>query len=67
MQNGARIFSAVFGMLLLAVGLYVLAWSEAPAPWRYIGAAVLVAVGWNAVYAAYQNKPSWLSRLGPLA
>ena len=66
MEKGERIFSAVFGLFLLSTGVYVLALGETPAPWRFIGGAVLVVLGVNMLHASYTGKRSWLSRVGPL-
>ena len=66
MQKGERIFLAVFGLFVLSIGLYALVLSETPAAWRFIGGAVLAALGANMLYACYTGKRSWLSKVGPL-
>jgi hypothetical protein len=66
MHKGERIFSAVFGLFLLSIALYVLVLGETPAAWRFIGGAVLAVLGANMLYASYTGKRSWLSRVGPL-
>lgn len=66
MAKAERIFSAVFGLFLLGIGLYVLVLGEAPAAWRYIGGAVLAILGGNLLYASGTGRRSWLSRVGPL-
>ena len=66
MEKGERIFSAVFGLFLLSIGLYVLVLGATSAAWRFIGRAVLAVLGGNMLYASYTGKPSWLSKVGPL-
>lgn len=66
MRKAERIFSAVFGLLLLGIGLYALVLGETPAAWRFGGGGVLVALSGNMVYASCKGKPSWLSKIGPL-
>lgn len=66
MQKGERIFSAVFGLFLLSIGLYVLVLGETPPAWRFIGGAVLAVLGGNMLYASYAGKRSWLAKVGPL-
>ena len=66
MGKGERTFSAVFGLFLLSIGLYVLMLGETPAAWRFIGGAVMAMLGGNMLYASYTGKPSWLSKVGPL-
>jgi hypothetical protein len=66
MEKVARIVSAGFGFFLLSLGLYVLVLGDSPAAWRFIGGAVLVALGGNMLRASYTGKPSWLSKVGPL-
>lgn len=66
MEKGERIFSTVFGLLLLSIGLYVLVLGETHAAWRFIGGAVLTVLGGNMLYASYTGKRSWLSKVGPL-
>ena len=65
-SKGERIFSAVFGLFLLSIGLYVLVLGETPAGWRFIGCAVLTVLGGNMLYASYTGKRAWLSKVGPL-
>lgn len=66
MKKGERVFSAVFGLLLMGIGVYALILGESPAAWRFIGGAVMVILGGNMLYASYTGKPSWISRVGPL-
>lgn len=66
MSRGERIFSAVFGVLLLAVGIFALGQDHLSAVWRLSGGLLLVLLGGNSLFAAYRGKASWLSRLGPL-
>jgi hypothetical protein len=61
-----RMLAAAFGLFLLGVGGYVLAFSEAAVLWRLIGGGLLAVLGGNLLYAAYKDKPSWLSKVGPL-
>ena len=66
MSRGERIFSAVFGILLIGVGILALGQDHQPAVWRFGGALLLALLGGNSLFAAYRSRPSWLSRLGPL-
>jgi len=66
MKKGERAFSAVFGLFLLGIGVYVLILGESPAAWRFIGGAVMAILGGNMLYASSTGKPSWLSKVGPL-
>jgi len=66
MNKGERIFSVMFGAVLLAVGIVALGQDHLSAAWRYIGGSLLILLGGNALYAAYRGKASWLSRIGPL-
>lgn len=59
-------FSAVFGSLLLGVGVFALGQDNPSPMWRFGGGLLLVLVGGNSLFAAYRSRPSWLSRLGPL-
>ncbi len=66
MSRTERIFSAVFGLFLLGVGIYALLLSQAPAPWQIGGGMGVTLLGGNMLHASYRGKPSWLSRIGPL-
>lgn len=66
MSRGERIFSAVFGALLLGVGIFALGQAHVSLAWRLGGGLLLVLLGGNSLFAAYRGKASWLSRLGPL-
>lgn len=66
MRKGERIFSAVFGALLLGVGIFALAQGHLSPAWRLVGGLALALLGGNSMFAAYTGNPSWLSRLGPL-
>lgn len=62
-----RTLLGAFGLFLLGVGLYALFFSNAEAGWlKYPFNLVLIALGSNAVYAAWRDARSWLSRIGPL-
>lgn len=61
-----RCFSVLFGLFLLAVGLYVLGFGHTGLLWRVGGGLALLVLGGNMLYAAYRRQPSWMSRLGPL-
>lgn len=66
MSKGERVFSAVFGILLLGVGIFAFGQDHLSATWRFGGGFLLVILGGNSLFAAYRNKTSWLSRSGPL-
>lgn len=63
---GERVFSAVFGAVLIAIGIFALAQGHLSPLWRFCGGIGVVLFGANAVVAACRGRPSWLSRLGPL-
>lgn len=64
--KGERLFAWVFGLLLVGTGVYAWLFSQTDALWRFGGGAALVLLGGNLLQSAWQGKPSWLSRLGPL-
>jgi hypothetical protein len=66
MSNAERILSAVFGALLLIVGIFALFQDHLSSAWRLGGSFCLALLGSNSLWAAYRGKASWLSRLGPL-
>lgn len=66
MSKAERIFSVLFGLFLCGVGIYVLLFSHDSTLWQLIGGMLLALFGSNMLYAAYRNKQSWLSRIGPL-
>lgn len=66
MNKGERIFSAVFGVFLLVIGIFALGQDHLTAVWRFSGGLLLALLGGNSLFAAYRGKASWLSRLGPL-
>lgn len=65
-NKGERIFTFVFGIFLVGVGVYALLFAQTDAIWRFGGGGVLILLGSNMLLSAWQNQPSWLSRLGPL-
>ncbi len=65
-SNAERIFSAVFGALLLGIGIFSLFQDHLSFAWRLGGGFLLALLGFNSLWAAYRGKASWLSRLGPL-
>jgi hypothetical protein len=66
MSKWERIYSAVFGALLLGVGIFAL-WQDHLSPaWRLGGGILVALLGANSLLGAYRGKASWLSRLGPL-
>jgi hypothetical protein len=66
MSGGERLFSVVFGLLLLGIGGYALMQDHLPALWRFGGGILIGLCGIDMVHAACRSRPSWLSRLGPL-
>ena len=66
MSRGERLFLAVFGALLLAVGIFALAQNHVSLAWRLGGGFLLILLGGNSLFSAYRCKAAWLSRLGPL-
>jgi putative Mn2+ efflux pump MntP len=66
MNKAERIFSTLFGLLLFGVGIYIVLFSYDSTLWHLIAGMLLALLGSNMFYAAYRNKQSWLSRIGPL-
>ena len=66
MSHSERIFSAVFGALLLGVGMFALFQDHLSFAWRLGSSFLLALLGSNSLLAAYRGKASWLSFLGPL-
>ncbi len=67
MGNGERVFLALFGALLLGVGIYALLDGEADAVWRYLGGLSFAALGANAIHGAVIGRRPWIARIGPLS
>ena len=65
MRISERLFAGTFGVFLLGVGIYAAASAATPAVWRYLGGAVICALGANAVYGAITGRRPWISRIGP--
>jgi hypothetical protein len=61
-----RVATGAVGALLLVVGLYALAFSEAAPGWRYVGGVAFIALGANALYGAFTGKAPWILKIGPL-
>jgi hypothetical protein len=66
MKTWERVFAGMFGAFMLSVGIYAVFLGSAPPAWRYLGGAVLCALGTNAVYGGLTGKRPWISRIGPL-
>lgn len=66
MSNGERIFSVVFGVLLIGVGVFALYQDHLSFAWRLGAGFLLTLLGTNSLWAACRDRASWLSRLGPL-
>lgn len=66
MENGERVFVALFGLLLLGLGSYVLLFAELAEVWRYVGGLSFAALGVNAIHGAAIGRRPWISRIGPL-
>jgi hypothetical protein len=66
MTTTERIFLGVLGSALLGVGVFALGQGHLSLPWRVGGGLLLVVFGGNCIFAAWRDKPSWLSRIGPL-
>lgn len=64
--KGERLFGFAFGLFLVGVGFYALLFGQASPAWRIGGGAVLVLLGGNMIQSSWRDKPSWLSRIGPL-
>ena len=66
MGKAIRIFEAVFGLLLLGIGMFVLGLDHLSRLWQLGGACLFMLLGGNLVWAACRGRKSWLSRVGPL-
>lgn len=66
MKSTERAFAALFGALLLGVGIYAVLYGATGTIWGYIGGAVFAVLGGNALYAAVTNRRPWIFRIGPL-
>ena len=66
MKSGERIFCAVFGALLLGIGIYVAVFSTVETVGRYGGAILLIVLGGNSIYSARSGKRPWIFWIGPL-
>lgn len=62
---GLRLFSAVFGVLLLGSAGYLLR-QPGLGPAELIAVLLLGALGLNLLWSAWRGRESWLSRIGPL-
>ena len=63
----SRVVTALFGVVLLAVGAYILVSDEGR--WEFgplLAAAVIGLLGFDAVLSAFRNKRALVSRIGPL-
>lgn len=62
-----RVCSGVFGLFLLGLGLYVLVSEQLVSGVLHYGfSLVLLVLGGNALYSAWQGKDAWLIKIGPL-
>jgi hypothetical protein len=61
-----RIAAGMLGAMLLSVGVYALAFSEASPAWRYLGGLAFAVLGANALYGALSGKEPWIKKIGPL-
>ena len=61
-----RILSALFGLALVFLGLYVLLGLGQLDALRFAGAVALVLLGGNMAYSATRGRESWISKIGPL-
>ncbi|HET7562389.1 MAG TPA: hypothetical protein VFJ87_08435 [Rhodanobacteraceae bacterium] len=60
-----RIFSGLFGVFLVALGIGVIFFGVVSLPIR-IGAGLLITLlGAETLWSAIQSKQSWLAKLGP--
>lgn len=65
-RTGYRVLAGCFGVLLCAVGAYILLITPADGLLKWFAGSALLIFGGNLTYAAINAKESWLSRLGPL-
>ena len=66
MHKGDAHLSAMFGLFLRSIGVYVLAWTRRLLLGASLAELFSAVLGANMLYASYTGKRSWLSRVGPL-
>ena len=66
MGRAGRVAAGLLGALLLGIGVYALAFSEASPAWRYLGGLAFMLLGIDAVYGALTGKEPWIRKIGPL-
>ena len=59
-----RVLMGAFGLFLIGIGLYAI--FADPSAMRIAGGVAIAIVGCNSVYASYNSKESWISKIGPL-
>ena len=60
-----RIFSGLFGIFLIAVGIAVLFIGVVAPILKLIFGVIIILLGADSVWAAIHSKQSWLAKLGP--
>lgn len=65
-KTGYRLVSAVFGALLVGIGVFLLVTAYPLTAWELLGGSALMILGMNHVLTARSGTEPWLSTLGPL-
>lgn len=65
-RTGYRAATAVFGLGLAALGVYVCLFADLGIALRYFAGAVIILLAADMVFSAFRGKESLLSKLGPL-
>lgn len=65
-RTGYRTATAVFGLGLAALGVYVCLFADLGSPLRYLAGAVILLLAADMLLSAVRRKESLLSKLGPL-
>ena len=60
-----RIFSGLFGIFLIVVGIAVLFVSVVAPILKLIFGVIIILLGAESVWAAIHSKQSWFAKLGP--
>lgn len=59
-----RFFFGLFGLFLIALGIYVMCFGVVGLALRIGAGAIITLLGANAVWASLHARQSWLARLG---
>ena len=60
-----RFLSSLFGLFLVAVGIYAIFFGVVSLPIRISMGLLITVLGAETLWSAIQSKQSWLAKLGP--